>query len=50
MSEITVIPFRMQCPGCQAKVVVKHQELTGQVPAVSEVQAFIIVPKQGPDF
>lgn len=47
MSEITVIPFRMQCPGCQAKVVVKHQELLGRSLPCPKCKHPIIVPKQG---
>ncbi|MCU0721171.1 MAG: hypothetical protein MUC83_15780 [Pirellula sp.] len=48
MSEITVIPFRMQCPGCQAKVVVKHKELLGKSLPCPKCKHLIIVPKQGP--
>lgn len=48
MSEITVIPFRMQCPGCQAKVVVKHQELLGKSLPCPKCKHLIVVPKQGP--
>lgn len=48
MSEITVIPFRMQCPGCQAKVVVKHQDLLGKSLPCPKCKHLIVVPKQGP--
>jgi hypothetical protein len=48
MSEITVIPFRMQCPGCQAKVVVKNPELLGRSLPCPKCKHLIVVPKQGP--
>lgn len=38
----------MQCPGCQAKVIVKHEELLGKSLPCPKCKHLIIVPKQGP--
>jgi hypothetical protein len=38
----------MQCPGCQAKVVVKHEELLGKSLPCPKCKHQIVVPQQGP--
>jgi hypothetical protein len=38
----------MQCPGCQAKVVVKHSALLGKSLPCPKCKHAIVVPKQGP--
>jgi hypothetical protein len=43
-----VIPFRLQCAGCQAKIVVKHDHLLGKTLPCPKCQHLIAVPKQGP--
>lgn len=38
----------MQCPGCQAKVVVKHEELLGKSLPCPKCKHKIVLPQQGP--